>query len=336
MDKTAILNPLSGPARRLAVTGTVAEHLFHVVIGLLALIAFLMLLPLPRAASKARSAPPWGVVSLVEDSASYSLYSNGLRVENGYRISGVQRFYQTLDRRREMRPSEAWYSAPVGIVFHMTESRPEAAAGLVGGIRDRASYHFVIDRTGRTWRVVEALDVANHSGNSIWANGDTVYLNVNNSFLGVAFEARTPPGGAPELTVAQRKSGRLLTELLLSQFEIPTANGVTHAQVSVNPDNLQAGYHTDGARGFPFADLGLPDNYNLPVVSVSDFGFRSDDTYLTAMGGSPWKGLVSAEESMLANARRNRVDPEDYRLFLQARYRHLFAAFRLTGALDEP
>ena len=336
MDKPAILRLVSGQVKRLDWPVTGHLHILHVVIGLLALIALLLLLPLPHASSKSASALAGGPVSVIEDSPSFSLYSNGLRVENGYRTAVTQRFYQTLDRSHDLQPSATWYSEPVGIVFHMTETGADGSDTLLSGIRQRAAYHFVIDRAGRTWRVVDPLDVANHSGNSVWANGDLVYLNLNNSFLGVAFEALTPEGSAPELTPEQRRAGRLLTQLLRSQFHIPFENCVTHAQVSVNPDNLRAGYHTDGARGFPFVEFGLPDNYELPVVAISDFGFRYDELYLNAMGGSPWKGLESAERTLLANAKRSHVDPDEYRRFLQARYRHLFGSFKLTGAMDEP
>jgi hypothetical protein len=328
VEQAAILRLVSGPKAR--------ARLLHVAIGVLAAILFVMLLPVPGASSKSRSGLSNGPISLLGDSLSYSLYSNGLRVDNRYRVTGAQRFYQVLDRSHDLRPSTTWYSEPVGIVYHLTETSPEISSTLLASIRDRASYHFVIDRKGHTWRVVEPLDVANHSGNSIWASEESVYLNLNNSFLGVAFEALTPDGGTPDLGPEQILAGRRLTEVLRSRFGIPAANCVTHAQVSVNPDNLRAGYHTDGANRFPFAELGLPDNYELPVASVEAFGFRYDEGYLNAMGGTPWKGLQLAERSLAENARRNRVDPEDYQKFLQARYRHLFGAFKLTGALDEP
>ena len=48
-------------------------------------------------------------------------------------------------------------------------------------------YHFVIDRFGQVFRVVRESDVANHAGNSVWADDKSVYVNLNSSFLGIAF-----------------------------------------------------------------------------------------------------------------------------------------------------
>jgi hypothetical protein len=66
----------------------------------------------------------------------------------------------------------------------------------------------------------------------------------------------------------------MLVEMLRSRYRIPAANCVTHAQVSVNPSNMQAGYHTDWAFGFPFEQVGLPDNYARELPSLWAFGFQ--------------------------------------------------------------
>ena len=52
-------------------------------------------------------------------------------------------------------------------------------------------------------------------------------------------------------------AARILTEMLRGKYHIPASNCVTHAQVSVNPDNMLVGYHTDWAGNFPFLDIGL-------------------------------------------------------------------------------
>jgi hypothetical protein len=38
---------------------------------------------------------------------------------------------------------------------------------------------------------------------------------------------------------------------------------VVHAQVSINPGNRRIGWHTDWGAGFPFREIGLPDNYQI-------------------------------------------------------------------------
>jgi hypothetical protein len=277
-------------------------------------------------------------VWLVQDRPEYQIYSNGLRIENTYLTSNARRMYQILDRKHATTPHPEWFSEPVGIVFHTTENPlPEGlSTALLQLLRERCSYNFVIDRFGRTHRVVDELDAANHAGNSIWANGDSVYVNLNNSFLAVAFDAQTPDGGVPALTPAQLYAGRLLTQVLRSRFRIPAENCVTHAQVSVNPMNMRMGYHTDGANQFPFIALGLPDNYRLAPAAITEFGFEFDSLFEHAMGDTAWEGITDAQRQIATRASAAGTSAEDYQSAIQQKYKKLYAALKLTGAMDEP
>ena len=106
----------------------------------------------------------------------------------------------------------------------------------------RRSYHFVIDRFGRVFRIVQESDLANHAGHSVWADQKWIYVNLNESFFGVAFEAQTRHADEPSpLNPAQVHAGRILTDMLRAIYGIPPENCVTHAQVSVNPGNRHAG-----------------------------------------------------------------------------------------------
>ena len=58
-------------------------------------------------------------------------------------------------------------------------------------VRSKRAYHFLIDRFGRVFRLVIESDTANHAGHSVWADARWRYVDLNASFLGVAFEART-------------------------------------------------------------------------------------------------------------------------------------------------
>ena len=131
-------------------------------------------------------------------------------------------------------------------------------------VRNKRAYHYVIDRFGRVHRIVEETDTANHAGNSVWADSQWVYLDLNRSFLGIGFEARTATDG-PALESGQMHAARILTEMLRSKYNLPAGNCVTHAQVSVNPDNMRVGWHTDWGSNFPFQEVGLPDNYQQPL-----------------------------------------------------------------------
>jgi hypothetical protein len=287
--------------------------------------------------------PPAPEVWPVDQSPVSELYSNGLRIENQFstasEVRGKYPVY-AADPKDAASASEPidWRDEPAGIVFHSTEShqaRFEPAEvhslkrigrNLLDYVRSQRSYHFVIDRFGRVYRVVHESDVAYHAGRSVWAQGKDLYVNLNASFLAVALESQTD--AANPLSEAQVHAARVLTEMLRSRFHIPAANCVTHAQVSVNPSNMRIGYHTDWAGGFPFAALGLPDNYAQTVPSMALFGFGYDDAFLGAIGGEAWSGLATAARVIDERARAAGLSPSQYRKRLQQRYRKIMSAHR--------
>ncbi len=226
---------------------------------------------------------------------------------------------------------------PAGIVYHTTESQvapfdeeQSRRLKLLGRnvlevIRRQRSYHYVIDRFGRVYRVVEESDIANHSGFSVWADSGAVYVNLNSSFLAVAFEGQT--GATEEVTAAQIAAGRMLTEMLRSRYSIAAVNCVTHAQVSVNPDNMRIGAHTDWASAFPFPALGLPDNYSSPVASLTAFGFEYDVAFLKVIG-ERWKGLEASDAQVAAGAAAEGVPVARYQEMLRHRYKDILGTMK--------
>jgi hypothetical protein len=146
-------------------------------------------------------------------------------------------------------------------------------------------------------------------------------VNLNRSFLSIALEAQTE---SPEaLSPAQIHAAHVLTDMLRAKYGIPAGDCVTHAQVSVSPASMLIGYHTDWAAGFPFRALGLPDNYGLPLPSVTVFGFGYDDLLLRASGERPWSGLERAERGLMQASADEGVPPGVYRRRLQERYRRI-------------
>jgi hypothetical protein len=192
---------------------------------------------------------------------------------------------------------------PAGILFHSTESHvapfeaehnrvlQRVGRSLVAYVREHHAYHYMVDRFGRVYRIVDERSSADHAGNSVWSWEGRACLNLNHAFFGVAFEGRTDD----PLSAAQLRSGSVLVEMLRTRYSIPGVNCLTHAQVSLNPSNLRVGWHTDWARNFPFGALGLPDNYQQPVAAVAEFGFGFDPGYLDAAGEGLWIGLHRAE-----------------------------------------
>ena len=284
----------------------------------------------------------------VEQNREYETFSNGLRIENRFQVSGKPRNYGRIDRRRPDAGFKDWRSDPVGIVYHTTESElaPFESAqnrklkvlglSLLEYVRAKQAYNFVIDRFGRVFRVVEAEGTANHAGHSVWADANWIYLNVNASFIGVSFEAQSAPGGGQlAVSPAQIHASRVLTQMLRDRYHIAASNCVTHAQVSVNPDNMRVGYHTDWAGSFPFAEMGLGENYSLALPSMYFFGFNYDPVFVTSTGARLWKGVVQAEQEIRQSALASGLPAAEYQKLLQLRYRKDLAALRSRSAGEE-
>lgn len=290
--------------------------------------------PVPREAIG-----PGGELSrvwLVESAETHDLYSNGLRIEKRYQLARQQPVpfvrFRTTTEQMEQR------STPYGIVFHTTESHAlpfeetqnrnlrRIGAGVLQYVRHIRAYHFVIDRFGRVWRIVPESEPAHHAGNSVWAEEQHFYLNLNASFLGVSFEgpSRDETGQTP-VTAPQIHAGRLLTDLLRARYRISARNCVTHAQVSVNPENMGIGYHTDWAANFPFEQIGLPDNYQLPPPAITLFGFQYDDSFRKATGERLWRGLDTADLELQSAALARKVSLPAWRRGLTARYHRLYS-----------
>ena len=271
----------------------------------------------------------------VEQTREFDLYSNGLRIENRLEVSNEPRLYRLINRDSEA-PGPL-RSQPAGIVYHTSESdqapfevEQKRALQRIGQelllyVRNKRAYHFVIDRFGRVHRVVVESDAANHAGHSIWADSKWSYLDLNNSFLGVAFEA-SMHAEQSIITEPQLHAARALTEMLRSKYNLPAENCVVHAQVSINPSNRRIGWHTDWGSGFPFREIGLPDNYQVPIPSLYLFGFEYDPAFTAAAGPDLRRGLMSGEDRIRKAAAERGMTPAAYRGFLQQRFRDALSA----------
>jgi hypothetical protein len=277
----------------------------------------------------------------VEKTKEFDSYSNGLRIENRYAIRTRPRVFLTFSATRPDDLRGEAGSAPIGIVFHTTESlqAPFEASensrlkrvgeSLAEYVRRRHSYNFLIDRFGRVFRMVEESDTADHAGHSVWANETHFYVNLNESFLGVSFEAQTAAGQEEaQVSPAQLRAAAMLTEMLRNRYRIPASNCVTHAQVSVNPKNMQVGYHMDWASSFPFATVGLPDNYEMASPALRLFGFQYDAAFARRGGTRMEESAEAAEGQVRARAAAEHLQLAAYRKRLQARYRRLVAIVR--------
>jgi hypothetical protein len=259
---------------------------------------------------------------LVDSGPDFELYSNGLRIDTTAAVPGEPRRYRVFDRRYGM--GQEVFDRPVGILFHTSESDiwpleesfneklRDSSQNLLHYLKKNRVYHYLIDRFGQVFRVVEEKDKANHAGMSVWCVGDRVYLNLNGPMIGVSFETRWEGGRALPITRAQLEAGRSLTDYLRQKWSIEPAMCVTHGLASVNPRKHLIGHHVDWARGFPFAAFSLPDQYAVPAPAVALFGFDHDEVFAAAVG-EPWPGVREAERRLAAEAGRRGLSTDALR-----------------------
>lgn len=306
--------------------------------------------PVERAATKATlpDALPAEKIWLVETANGIETYSNGLRIETRYTTTNKPRSYVVYDRANKYAPSATPRDRVIGIVFHTTESRlvnfdPKDNAelrrhskGTIGYVAEVHAYHYVLDRFGRAYRVIREADAAYHAGASIWADDDFAYLDLNHPFLGVSFETQSSKGDElPNVTAGQLTTARLLVDMLRQKYEILARNCVTHAQVSINPSAMLVGYHTDWAGNFPFEEMGLPDNYEIPLPSQTLFGFGYDPVFLQSTGSRMWKGLLAADDLIREQAMQAKVSAAQYKTRLQQEFKRVYPARVQNSAPEE-
>jgi hypothetical protein len=286
-------------------------------------------------------------VWLVETDEEGELWSNGLRVDTAYEAETKARSYVRFPKDETI--SIQWEEQPVGIVFHTSEyditpfrsgyneKILSTSRGLLRWIARRNLYNYFIDRFGQVHRLVIDSHTASHAGMSIWADEDYLYLNLSDSFIGVCFESRWDPrAGAGEiLTPAQIQAGLNLTDMLRSHFKISDANCVPHGLISINPKKMLIGYHVDWARGFPFAALGLDDKYEVPLPSITEFGFAYDEHFMQTLEGEMWPGVELAEIELARKAEDQGLSSSSMRKQLHRRYRQQIELLKLAQ-VDKP
>jgi hypothetical protein len=288
---------------------------------------------------------------LVEKTSDREIYSNRLQIITTHTISNLPREYYRFPKNSNLLPVNSKIADKIsGIVYHASESdlypfMPEMnhsilkySKQLIKYLLRKKSYNFFIDRFGRVYRLVREDHAAFHAGNSIWADEEEIYLNLNHAFIGICFEgkdfeeikinrqqtnsnpARLKPTGISSFNEAQLRSGKELTDWLRIKYNIPQHNCVPHALISVNPDKMLIGFHLDLARGFPFARFGLSDKYQEPLPSIVEFGFVYDNYFAKIFNGELWRGIRYSEEILERQAGNAGMSFAEYRKSLQRKF----------------
>jgi len=299
------------------------------------------------------NSPIW----MVEKNETSELYSNGLRIITVYAVKNIPRCYCRFARNEIPQPSALSTSDEIaGILYHASEgdmvafepeknqSIIEYTERLLSYIPREKCYHYFIDRFGRVYRIVREDQAAFHAGNSVWADEEHVYLNLNHAFLGVCFEgkdfeqlsandkkfegkqlAQLVRMSSSSINDAQLRSGKELTDYLRLKYAIPQYNCVPHGLTSVNPHKMLIGYHLDLSHSFPFAAFRLQNKYEISLPSITDFGFSYDDYFVNVFRGHLWPGIHLSEKVVAEGAKEARVPMSVYREQLQKRYVRLYA-----------
>jgi hypothetical protein len=275
-------------------------------------------------------------VWLVEQTAKIERYSNNGQVNTEHEIDNHPRAYYLYARDGEG-SSDQINNAPVGIVYHTTEgeqipfsadnssSIQERSHNLIRYIQRLKLYHYLIDRFGQIYRIVRDDQAANHAGYSLWADQKNIYVGLNESFIGIAFESSMAGSLEETLTEAQVVSGRQLTAILRSKYKIEDVNCTAHGLVSVNPDNGAIAFHHDWSKNFPFEAMGLSDKYKVPTPNMIYYGFTWDDEILEKLNKTLWPGAIAADEEFKQRAEKLHTSVEALRLKLRGLYREQYA-----------
>src|SRR5262245_47538541 len=280
-------------------------------------------------------------VWLAEQGEGYEFYSNGARVLTEFETTGAKRSFYRFDYESLYDNSAKGeiLSQPVGIVYHVSESDQipfndsnnsslqNHSRALLEYARGHRLYNYVIDRFGRTYRIVRDEFTANHAENSIWSDSRGVYVNLSASFVGICFEGRGTAMGSEGINEAQIYAARVLTAVLRSRYGIDDADCVTHGLVSVNPSNRLMGYHTDWVCEFPFDALGLSNKYDAELVAISRLGFGYDQAYVNAAGGK-WPGLERANATLQQTAEKNGFSLEKEKQLLSRVFGRIYSMQR--------
>ena len=262
-------------------------------------------------------------------------------------MENIPRSYVVFPKKTDALPGEEHLSTKVrGILYHASEGdmapfRPEKnrllkkySSQLLKYVCRKKGYHYLIDRFGRVYRIVREEDAAFHAGNSVWANEDSIFLNLNHAFIGICFEGKgfeevyEPGSTKPRIRVvdettitkAQIQSGKELTDWLRFHYRIHQGNCVPHSIASVYPKNRLIGYHLDLAHGFPFDRFSLGNKYKEMIPSIIEFGFKGDRYFRETLNGNVWPGVNRSEEYLKKKAEQAGTSVRDYRKKLNLRF----------------
>jgi N-acetyl-anhydromuramyl-L-alanine amidase AmpD len=285
--------------------------------------------PTPNPYNNLFDEKPW----LAKKEEGLEKWSNGCVISTKYETDNHPRSYYTIPRGSET-DGEQKSNKIVGIVYHTPESFmvdfspdnnkaiQQSSRGLLEFVQRHKSYNYMINRIGEIYRIVRDDQAAYHAGESLWADEQNTYVLLNESFLGVCFESKFEGASSLNdvLTKSQINSGRLLTDVLRTKYNIDDANCTTHGLVAVDPDKMLIARHHDWVRFFPFELMGVSDKYKIQPPNMTDYGFTYDDDLMAKLDHKLWDGAVTAGAEFSRRANEAGVANDDLRRKMHDRY----------------
>ncbi len=137
--------------------------------------------------------------------------------------------FSPKNRRRPRRPYTRY------LVLHTTEGGETSS---LRKLRKRGEAHYLVNRRGKVYRIIDKNKIATHAGRSMWEGR----RNVDNYSIGVEVVGYHNK----ELTSRQYTALRELIRQLQSLYKIPDKNVVTHSMVAYGRPNR---FHRSNHRG---------------------------------------------------------------------------------------
>ena len=300
------------------------------------------------------------LIWMVEKTDTSEFYSNRLEIDTTTATENVPRGYYLFPRGQDNFLETGVFTNQIkGILYHASESdvfayRPEMTQSireysrlLVRYLKKRKAYHYFIDRFGKIYRLVKEDQAAFHSGNSIWADAQFLYLDLNHAFIGICFEGKdfedADPAAMPKdgegqpkivpmekssINEAQLISGKELTDWLRVKYKIAQGNCIPHGLASVNPYDQLIGHHLDLSHGFPFDFFEISNKYDESIPAITEFGFTYDNYFVEIFQGNIWPGIDLSERMLRMRAGAKHMPLESYRRQLNEKFKQVFGWLR--------
>ena len=114
---------------------------------------------------------------------------------------------------------------PTLIVIHGTVGSDSGDLGWIRDPASKVSYHYLIQRTGKTHRIVRPEQRAWHAGDSVWDGKK----NCNDYAIGIGLSNL---GDGEAYTGSQYRSAGGLCAILMREYDIPLERIVGHYHIS--------------------------------------------------------------------------------------------------------